>query len=313
MDSTAINRALAYIGASHHALIRLDLAEAQGVTRKQLHRRVEQGLLDQVEDGIFRISGAPMTWHERLLVACWGQGPEAMASHRCSASLRRLDGFDRAPFEIVVPRWDRRRRRRGVIVHESTSLRGVDRNVVDGIPCTSIVRTLIDLPAVVPERRADQAFEDALRKRHCTVEQLAQRFLQVARRGRRGTRVGRRLIEKRMGGYVPTMSEFERRVSELIETSGMPRPQRQVLVEIRGTRVYIDLAWPDLKIGIECDGLFDHATNLALPWDDDRQNELQLLGWFVIRITWTMLTTQPELLVAQIRQARRIQLAAPRR
>ena len=303
MDTRSINDALAELAITHHALIRLDLAEAAGIRRKHLYTRVDQGLLTRVDDGIFRLTGAPRTWHQRLLEGCWSQGPATLVSHRSAAALRRIDGFDRVPFEVLVPRWQRRQRRPGLITHESTSLRPIDATVVDGIPCTSIVRTILDLPAVVAPRRAEQALEDALRRRLCTIDQVASRFVQVARRGRRGTRVGRLIIEKRMGAYVPTKTEFERLVSDLVERAGLPQPQRQIKQDVRGTPVYIDLGWKERLIGVECDGLFDHATNLALPWDDDRQNDLQLQGWLILRFTWQALTETPDVVIGQIREA----------
>jgi very-short-patch-repair endonuclease len=217
--------------------------------------------------------------------------------------LRGLDGVNQCPLEVLVPRWARRQRRRDVKVHEARDIIALDRTEYRGIPCASVVRILVDVPAVLTAQRADQMWEDALRRRLCTVDQVADRFVQVARRGRPGTRVGRELLARRVGRYVPTMSEFERRVAELIERAGLPAPQRQHAVRLDETTVYLDLAWPDLMIGIECDGLFDHGSNVRLPWDDDRQNELQLRGWLILRFTWETLTTRPDHIVEQLRLA----------
>ena len=62
-----------------------------------------------------------------------------------------------------------------------------------------------------------------------------------------------------------------------------------------------------LRIGIECDGLFSHGSNITLPWDDDRQNELVLQGWMILRFTWEALIRTPQQVIAQLREARRIQ------
>jgi len=308
-----INRAIADVARRHHALVCLALTEPLGIGRDVLHTRVQSGLLEPVDQGIYRISGAPATWHERVLAGCWCHGAEALVSHRNAAQLWRLDGIEHAPREVLVPRWFRHTKRPGIRVHETITLRVHDRTTVDAIPCTSIVRTLLDLTGVVAERRADQAFEDALRRRLCTVEQLADRFGQLARRGRPGVVVARRLIEKRGVGYVPTMSEFERLVSELSDRAGLVRLERQTPVAIAGTTVWIDLGWSDLRLGIECDGLFDHANSVSLPWDDDRQNELQLQGWFILRFTWQALTKRPEEVVSQIRDAAALQRSVLRR
>jgi very-short-patch-repair endonuclease len=303
VNAEAINRAIAELAERNHALVALHLTEPLGIGRDALHKRVESGLLVPVDQGIFRINGAPVTWHQRVLSGCWCHGEEALASHRNGALLWKLDGIAQAPIEVLVPRWYRHTKRSGIRVHETKTLRPIDRTTIDAIPCTSIVRTLLDLAAVVPERRVDQAFEDALRRHLCTIEDIADRFGQLARRGRPGVVVARRLIEKRGIGYVPTMSEFERRVSELAEQAGLGRLERQIPVAVAGTTVWIDLGWSDIRLGVECDGLFDHGNSVSLPWDDDRQNELQLLGWFILRFTWEALTKTPERVVAQIRAA----------
>ncbi len=312
MNATEANRVIARFASRHHALVRTDLVEDLGVSREQLRRRAHQGMLTQIDDTIYCISGAPETWRQDVLSACWMHGPGAHVSHRSATWLWGLDGIEHAPLEVLVPRWSRRQKRTSVVVHESKTFGPTDQTVIDGIPCTSIVRTILDLPAVVPAYRADQLFEDALRKRLCTIDQIANRFVQIARRGRPGTSVARELIEKRTGDYIPTMSEFERRVSDLLVAAGLPRPQRQIAVAIRDTTVHIDLGWTEVLIGIECDGLIAHGDNTTLPWDDDRQNELQLRGWFILRITWTMLVDHPTLIVAQLREAIRLRrLAVP--
>lgn len=303
MNTVEVNQILAELAERHDGLISVALAEAAGITRAQLHRRVQRGVLVQVDERVFRVAGAPMTWHAKALHAVWSHGPDGLLSHRCSALLWRLDGIERAPFEVLTPRWRRHQKRPGIVVHETKTLRPIDAAVRDRIPCTSVVRTLLDLTAVVPERRADQAIEDALRRRLCTVGQLADRFAQIARRGRPGVVVARRLLEKRGIDYVATMSEFERRVSDLAEGAGLPRPTRQVAVRLAGTVVYIDLGWPELMLGVECDGLEFHGGAVTLPWEDDRQNELVLLGWFILRFTWKQLVESPQVVLGQIRAA----------
>jgi hypothetical protein len=298
-----INARIAAIASRRHGLIQTDLAAAAGISRQLLHLRAKAGVLEVVDDGVFRVAGAPRSWKQRALAACWGQGPEALLSHRAAAMLWELDGIRQAPLEVLVPRWGRRRRRSGTMVHETRDLVDPDRAQRDHIPCTSIVRTLLDLPAVLDARRADQLWEDALRRRLTSVDLISDRFLQVARPGRPGTRVARSLLEKRLDAYVPTMSEFERKTCDLLDAAGIEPPVRQHPVRLPGGRVvFLDLAWPDRLLALECDGLFDHATNLRLPWDDDRQNELQLLGWLVLRATWQTVHESPEVVVSQVRQ-----------
>ena len=66
-------------------------------------------------------------------------------------------GSTSLPVEALVVRGGRRRRApRGVVLHETLDLKATDVDEVDGIACTSLIRTLVDLPASgprVPRRR----------------------------------------------------------------------------------------------------------------------------------------------------------------
>jgi len=74
-------------------------------------------------------------------------------------------------------------------------------------------------------------------------------------------------------------------------------------VDLDGTRVYLDLSWPDILLFVECDGIFDHSTSIQLRWDDDRQNELVLRGWMPIRVTWHRMVREPDAVIAILRRA----------
>lgn len=302
MRSSEINRVLADIAPRQHQLIRVSDVAALGITRKALDSRVASGVLQRVDVNLFRIAAAPTTWHQRALAAVWAHGPSALLSHRAAALLYEIDGIESAPFEVLTERWGRRRRRPNTKVHETRNLLGKDRANRAGIPCTAPARLVIDLAAVVPAFRADQALEDVLRRHLSTTEQIADRFVQLGRQGRPGTAVMRELLEKRIGRAVPTRTEFERRVLELAVRAGLPAPRSQVKVRVDETDVFIDLGWGDRLLGVECDGLYDHGSSIQLPWDDDRQNQLQLRGWLILRFTWQMLTRQTGTVVDQLRE-----------
>ncbi len=311
MHTSEINHVIASIAEHHHGLVSSRLARQHGLTADHLAERCSRHSLVRLDKGLYRIAEMPVTWHQRLLAAAWSQGPTAVASHRSAALLHGLDGVPGNPMlELVVPRWDRRTNRSNARLHESKDIGPIDHTHIDAIPCTNIVRTLIDLPSVLPEHWADRVYEDAFRRELCTVEEVTNRFVQTARRGRNGTRLGRQLLQKRLDAYVPTMSEFEQRVADLLEGDGLPRLAHQVPVRLEHATAYIDLGWPELKVGIQCDGLAHHG-GIRRPWDDDRQNQLMLAGWLIVALTWQVVTETPETAISQVRTARSRQMPAP--
>jgi very-short-patch-repair endonuclease len=305
MESRELDATIVRIALANHNVITTDQATGEGISYVSMLRRCDDGLLDHVDRNIFRLRASASTWDQRALVACHAAGPTARLSHRASSMLWGLDGYPAAPIELSTERWARPRRRPGVIVHESLALSPIDRTIRHGLPVTTVVRTLLDLPAVSPVPRVEQAWEDALRKQLCTPEQLVQRFVQIAKRGRRGVKVSRELLEQRTGMYVPTGSVLELKTVRLIESLGIPMPQRQVPVAIDGTTVFLDLAWLALKIGLECDGMWNHATNVQLPWDASRQNQLTLRNWLILRFSWKAVTTTPDAICDEILHAYR--------
>jgi len=303
MEAAYTNGRLASLASRQHGLILKHHAVAEGISTSALKRRVQNGMLDQVGPETYRINGSVVSWEQSALLACWTGGPGALLSHRAAALGWRLDGCESAPFEIVTDRWSRRPRDLAVKVHEAKDILPIDRRLMDAIPITSPVRTVLDLAAVSPPRRVEQAMEDGLRRRLFTPDQLAERFARFARRGKPGIRTLRPLIEERVGGYVPTASDFESIVVRLAREAGLPEPVRQYAVMLADTTVYLDLAWPSLRLFVECDGLFVHSNSLQLRWDDDRQNELVLAGWMPIRLTWQRVTCHRDEIIATLQAA----------
>ena len=82
--------------------------------------------------------------------------------------------------------------RQGIAIHRRQQLHPDDRAVVDGIPVTSVARTLRDLVAVVPARRYERAFEEAERLRVLDLGEL--KAVGERRRGKRGSKVFERMI-----------------------------------------------------------------------------------------------------------------------
>src|SRR5262249_36534901 len=121
------------------------------------------GALVRTWHGAYRVAGAPGSWRGDLLAACWAGGRRALVSHRSAAQLWEIGGGDDSLIELVCPRW-RRARHEGLVVHETNAIGRRDLAVIDGIPVTSIERTLLDLGAVRSPVVVERAVEAALRK-----------------------------------------------------------------------------------------------------------------------------------------------------
>ena len=299
----ATTAAILTLAAPNHGVVTTDGARGAGIHPNALLNRVRSGVLERVDRGVFVVRGSADTTHRRAVIACRRAGSDALLSHRAGALHWALDGISHAPMEVLVARGARRRHRAGLVVHESTLWRPGDARVLEGVPVTSPARTIVDLASCVHPYRVEQALEDAARRGLCSYQEVADRFVGLARGGRKGTMALSRLLGERVGEHVPTQAMTERRAVQLIRAAQLPEPSRQIPVDLGGVTVYLDLGWPELMLAIECDGLYDHATNSQLPWDLDRQNHLVLLGWLVLRFTWHQITDGAEETAAVIQQA----------
>jgi very-short-patch-repair endonuclease len=262
------------------------------LTDHQIDGAVERRRLEVVFPGVYRVGGAPTTLEQRILAACLAGGATARASFECAASLWEIDGFRPGAVVITVDR-ARRVRLPGVIVHQSTVPDHV--TLRSGIPAASVARTLCDLTAAVHDNRVERAVDDCLRRRLVTLPELHLAYESLAGRGRRRSTVMRSILDWRGPEHQPGESPGEVRLVQLLRGAGLPRPAQQHEVRANGRTLRIDLAYPDAHIAIEFDGWTYHSSRHAFDNDRARANELEVLGWTVLRFT----TKSSDLVVVQ--------------
>lgn len=204
-------------------------------------------------------------------------GDSALLSHRSAAALWRiLRPFRGLDIEVVVPHgWPRRRP--GIAVRQRRDIESIQRCVVDGIPVTDVVTTLVDLATCVGDplllRAINQADRldliDAHRLR-CAIESLPRRA---------GLARLRSLLDEQGGGFADTLLEL--RFLRIVRATGLPAPQLQA--HVNGFRV--DFHWPDLGLVVETDGPRDHRTPAQQLRDRERDQTHTAAGLTVLRFT----------------------------
>lgn len=300
--------AAAALAAMHHGVLTWDQLLGAGIAATTVRRWERAGRLRRAAPAVYVVAGSPETWRQRTSIATLDAA--ALASHRCAAALHGLDGHPGRSIEVIAERWRRSSRRTFYKVHETKDLRGADVDERDGIACTSLVRTLIDLAAVEHPFRVAQAFDHAVRQDREVLALARARFLELARRGRNGTRAFRRLLEERTGGYIPPGSTFEAMTVRALETGGVPEPVRQHKVVDGDFVAYIDLSWPPVRFGLECDSLAHHFGEHGIEHDRVRRRHLKRLGWEIVEYTYREVASDPAGVAREVKQL--LHLAAVR-
>jgi hypothetical protein len=285
MDA-ATEVAIARVAEEHHGVFAFHHLDELKVSKEERRHRLESQRWEAPYELVYRIKGAPRSWRGDLLAACWAGGTRAFASHRSAAALWALPGRRLEIAEITCPRW-RRAQHPGLAVHETRALSLRDVTEVDGIPVTTVERTIFDLASVCGRFTVDLAVDTALRGELTTLDELCAVVRRVGKRGRKGTKVLRGLLAERDGDYVPTESEREQMLLRVLRAHGLPEPDRQFSIHDESGHFLArpDLVYRNLKIAMEYDSYQHHVGKDALVRDSRRRNATTAIGWITLVAT----------------------------
>ena len=182
---------------------------------------------------------------------------------------------------------------------------------VDGMPCTSLERTVVDCCLMLNYRQSLVLMDHALRK-GVDVGKLRDMCASLA--GRNGVLALRRALEN---ADARSESPGETLTRELLARLKIEPPELQVEVWTREGRHRLDLAWRNQKLALEFDGrmkYFDYEpTGEVIFQERQREKALTEEGWTFIRIKWRDLFQEQEFKIRVLRALRRSDSSPTRR
>jgi hypothetical protein len=276
---------LADLAEQHHGVVASHHLDELNLTKRQREWLLASQWMLRNRYGAYRLAGVPPTWRGELLSAVWAGGTRAFASHRSAAAVRGLPGIEQGIQEVQCPRW-RRARHEGLVVHESTVLDDVDITVVDGIPVTSVERTILDLGAVCSPLTVERAMEDAVRRGLTNFDALHDTLARLGKRGRNGTGVLRAILDGRDEDARLTDTDREKLMLQIFRRNGLPDPVPQFVITHHGRFIArVDAALPELRIAFEYESYQWHTSKEALDRDTARRRKLMAINWRPIGVT----------------------------
>ena len=271
---------------SQRGVVTRSQALRAGMTTSAIRTEVRNGRWDRAAPGVYVLSGSATTWERALWVAHLHLGPDSCVSHE---SAGRLHGLPEVPGGIVSLSVPHRRRPRvpGVRVRRTDDLSRDHVVRLDGLPLTSLPRTIVDLASVLHVARLRLLVERLVIERKVSLAQVGATLAGLRRRGKPGVMLlGRVLDDLGPGDDIPN-GELERLFDDLVTLSGLPDPVHEHPLPGVGPRSgFVDRCWPDARLIVELDGRKWHTRRQQVLADHDRLLQAQAAGYETTRLLW---------------------------
>ena len=272
-----------------HGVVALRQLREVGLSASGVRSRVARGRLHPVHRAVYAVGRSKLTGHGHWMAVVLACGPSAVLSHRSAAGLWGLRRDSRRKSDICLPS-PSARAKQAIDVHRSVTLTADDVTPADGIPCTSVARTLVDLGDVVHRRAVERAVEqsDVLRLFDLSEVQRA-----IERAGPRRTGILLSVLEE-LDGTTLTETDLEEAFLALCRAAALPSPEVNVWMTLPdGTPARIDFLWRPERLAVETDGGPFHRTRQSRERDARRDQLLRLMAFEPVRFTGRQVAREP--------------------
>jgi very-short-patch-repair endonuclease len=231
------------------------------------------------------------------MAAVLASGPDAMLSHQTAAALWGLRGYSSGAIHVTLPRKSTSTKR---IRRHFSEVQNDERTAEEGIPVTSVHRTIFDLAATASVDDVVAMIKEAEylnRWDRLSFPELLGRYP-----GKRGSRKVRfaldRITEEPPGRK---RSKLEERFAPFLRRHHLSSPRFNHWIFLGSKRYLVDCYWPQLRLIVELDGWEGHSTRSAFQDDRARDRALHAAGYSVIHLTWAQLDSEPTQVAADLR------------
>ncbi|HET7489852.1 MAG TPA: DUF559 domain-containing protein [Acidimicrobiales bacterium] len=300
MDESILDEKMRELAGRQHAVVGREQLRALGATRQAARRREVSTDWEPVTRRVLRLAGAPVTDRQRAMAAVLDAGAGALLSHASAAALWGLAGFDLGRLEVTRARRGPNRSTSLARLHHPIRLPAHHATERDGIPVTTLARTVADLAATEHVLRVERAAHAAVRM-GLTWAALAAVHDELPAH-RPGIRAMRALLAAN-AGLAPLGSGLEGTVLRLLADAGLPAPRRQVDLGGDDWIGRVDFYFGEARLVLEVDGQWCHAAPPDVLHDGRRTAALEEAGFRVLRVPEAMVRDTPGEVARLVRRA----------
>jgi hypothetical protein len=278
-----------------------------GLTKGAIDTWLRRGRLHSYLRGVYLLGHEAITLKGSMMAPVLAYAPDGVLSCQSGGHWWGFHRTSRALVDVTVPGRSKRKQD-GIDLHLVRSLDPRDVTEHEGVPITTVSRTLLDLAELLPHRRLKRAVEEADRLR--LFDGIAMEELLARSPGRRGLKPLRSLLAD--FSYDPlSRSEFEALFFDFCVEYGLPVPTMNAPI----LEYTVDAHWPGTSLIVELDSRAFHLNAKAFEDDRLRDAELMLSGYRVVRVTYNQLTRHPRALAQRLSRLLadpRLSLPSPR-
>jgi hypothetical protein len=271
---------VAEMAARTEGVLDIDELAVCGLSHQSTCRRERAGRLHRLHQGVYAVGHPNVSQKGLFIAAVKACKPDAALSHRAEAARTGYRPWTGGDIEVTT-RAGTTKHHPGIQVHRSSLMTRGDQMVREGILVTNTAWTLVALASVLSVADLRSTVREALGMKLITVRTvlaLLERLGPV-----RGARNLRTILAR---SAIPTRSELEVVVYDLIVAGGFVPPEVNEPLRLEGRTVIPDFRWPRQKLVIEADGARWHDDALTRADDAERQALLERHGDQVLRIRW---------------------------
>ena len=273
-------RVAAIAGRQHGTVTRRQLLAA-GASASQIDRMLTRSYLISVHRGVYRVGHEAPSQLATYMAAVLACGEGAALSGRAAGHLHSV--LRNAPSRPEVTTLAKR-----TVPGVAMKRGSAPTTTVQGIPVTTVARTLVDLAATLTEDELARACHEAGVKHRTTPRHVEA----VMRPNAPGAAALRRILR---GDTRVTLSQLEKQFLRLLRENHLPLPQTN---RARGGR-RVDCHWPGLTI--ELDSYTFHNSRHAWERDRRREREARARGDEFRRYTWGDVFEEPDATLRELR------------
>jgi predicted transcriptional regulator of viral defense system len=262
-----VDATIAAVAGRQYGVITTAQLRAAGLNDSGVSKRVTAGRLHPLYRGVYAVGHSKLSQEAQWMAAVLAAGEGAVLSHAAAAKHWNIWRGKAKGIDITVP--GQRRSRQGFTIHRARTLDKRDTTTRQGIPITTVPRTLVDLTTTLTAYQlANVIHEAAFRGR---FKEAATREAMTRAKGRDLTNL-HAALQAHASGSAGTKSALEDRF--LAGATGDP---------LVNTKIEVDFYWPDQNLVVEIDGP-GHDRPRTKAEDAWRDQALAARGVRVVRI-----------------------------